>query len=359
MRVIRGSVGKNNDIEYETQISHEGGLPPLRSDHTYSDFKELNDKLLAAFVKDKTYYAASVSSEFPRNHSSLLGLSETQLSERSRMLDTWFRDLCSSYRSLRDAERQLVRSFLVFDMTNPADIAVQDKLAQGFVEANRSTVTGELGAATVALKAAKPDEFETKSEGGKRRASMLAFANPNDTQSENGAIDPRVQVVQSSQLSNKLNTDPRLPNRAIRRASSYDPTHSGTMMNIANSGPTPLMRAHSNGDSPAGYSPPSANPAAAKRRTSYVVSVPNADAPKWNPVAKDLPPIDDNSMASHESSSRHGGIERPMLLSDAKSSTDKGDNYSDDQRESGLEEKLLRIGMSDNKKKSTGCCTIM
>lgn len=356
VRVIRGSVGRNNDIEYETQISHENG-PPLRSDHTYHDFKVLNDKLLAAFAKDKTYYAASVSSEFPKNHSTLLGLSESQLSERSRVLDTWFRDLCSSYRGLRDAERHMVREFLVFDMTSSADIAVQDKLAQGFVEANRSAVTGELGAAATALIEAKPEEYETKSEGGKRRASMLAFASPNSDPKSDGSIDARIQAVQNSQLSTKLNTDPKLPNRAIRRSSSYD---TGSSVPVSNSSPYPLMRAHSNGDSPHSNNSPAIT-AIPKRRTSYHVSVPNADAPKWNPMSKELTPIDDNSIATHESISNHhhSVMERPMLLSDAKTSADRTDVYSDDPRDSGIEEKLLKIGMSDKKKKSTGCCSIM
>lgn len=360
VRVVRGSVGKNNEIEYETQIIHEPGLSPLRSDHTYSDFKELNDKLLHAFAKDKSYYAASVSSEFPRNHSTMLGLSETQLSERSRMLDTWFRDLCSSYRHLRDAERALFREFLVFDMTSKIDIAVQEKLTLGFVEANRSAVVGELSPAATALITSKPEEYDTKSEGGRRRASMLAFSNTNssgnETKSEPG-MDSRITAVQGSQLSTKLNTEAKLPNRAIRRASSYAQPGSAPMM--SSPGGTPLMRAHSNGDSPA---EPTSPPAVPKRRASYVVKVPNADAPKWNPVSKDLPPFAEQS-GSNQDSRTLRDIERPMLLSDAKSSTDRGDNFSDDQRESGLEEKLLRIGMSDNdknkKKAGAGCCIIL
>lgn len=351
VRVIRGAVGKNNEIEYETQIIYGVGERPLRSDHTYHDFKELNDKLLSAFTKDKSYYAASVSSEFPPNHSSILGLSETQLSERSRLLDTWFRDLCSSYRSLRDRERQLVREFLVFDMTNPVDIGVQDKLAQGFVEANRSAVVGELGAAATALISSKPEEYETKSEGGRRRKSMLAFQNSSsfgDTKSENGVVDPRVLAIQGSQLSQKFSAEPKLPNRAIRRASSYDPNHTTVPLN---SSPTPLMRAHSNGD------PPGGSATKPKRRTSYAVTVPNADAPKWNPMTKDLPPLDDDSVAILVSSNRsHKNIERPMQLSSSlrENSDDMGSVGS------GLEEKLLRIGMSDSnkRKKSADCCII-
>ena len=89
--------------------------------------------------------------------------------------------------------------------------------------------------------------------------------------------------------------------------------------------------------------------------------MPNADAPKWNPVSKDMPPVEEQSGSLQDSRTLRG-IERPMLLSDAKSSTDRSDTFSDDQRESGLEEKLLRIGMSDNdkkKKSGAGCCTIL
>lgn len=276
------------------------------------------------------------------------------------MLDVWFRDLCSSYRSLRDAERQLVREFLVFDMTSRVDIAVQDRLALGFVEANRSAVVGELGAAAAALKFANPEEFETKSEGGRRRASMLSLGGAasntlNETQSEN-AVDSRIIAVQGSQLSNKLNTETRLPNRSLRRASSYDTGfNSSTAPSSPSQGGTPLIRAYSNGDSPAtGVSPTKNTP---KRRTSYAVSVPNAEVPKYM-APKDMPPIDDSNESSSSMSGPKSG-ERPMLLSSAKESTDRSESFSDDNRESGLEEKLLKIGMSGkSKKKSGGCCVI-
>ena len=260
------------------------------------------------------------------------------------MLDTWFRDLCSSYRSLRDKEKKLVRTFLNFDMKSPLDIAVQDRLALGFVEANRSAVVGELSAAATALIQSKPAEYETKSEGGRRRASMMAFsaANINNADSKSEPqMDSRMLAIQGSQLSQKFNTETKLPNRAIRRASSYD------VSSLKTPGGAPLMRAHSNGDTPADATPVASAP---KRRLSYSVSVPNAEVAKFSaPI--DLPPIEDTSVIADS-------IDRPTQATVRNTLLEV---ESDEGRESSmLEEKLLRIGMkksSSNQK--SGCCTIL
>jgi hypothetical protein len=288
---------------------------------------------------------------------------------RSRMLDTWFRDLCSSYRGLREAERALVREFLVLNTKNGVEAAVQERLALGFVEANRGAVVGNLSPAATALVTANPAEYETKSEGGKRRASMLAFSTPSAAMAgaDESPVDARISAVSSSQLSTKLNTETKLPNRAMRRASSYDQGGSGAAFAVSSPGGTPLTRAQSSGEplteglaggAQAVSPPPSSTP---KRRTSYAVSVPNAEAPKYT-APKDLPPIDDGSVASTQPSS--GGKLKPLYTSGSDGySAERTNDFSADQRESsggtGLEEKLLKIGMSGSgKKKKTGCCMI-
>ncbi len=70
-------------LKSQIQISHLNGHS-LNCDRTYSEFKQLNDQINAAFANDKSYSAASVSAEFPPEHSGILsfGISETQLSER-------------------------------------------------------------------------------------------------------------------------------------------------------------------------------------------------------------------------------------------------------------------------------------
>jgi hypothetical protein len=261
-------------------------------------------------------------------------------------------------------------------MSNSVDIAIQDRLALGFVEANRGANVGVLGAAATALITSRPEEYETKSEGGKRRVSMLAFSGSHshsgsklgggsDVKSES-AMDIRAAAVQSSQLSTKFNADTKLPNRAIRRASSYshgpsDPPPTSTSSPLNSGTPSPLVRAQSHGDSPVG-SPPPAPPASAgskpKRRTSYAVTVPNAEVlvPKFN-VPKELPPVDD---APPRGGKHHHHEGRPMLLSDARESTDTGNDtsFSEEQKEgSNLDEKLLKIGMNSNKKEKS-CCLI-
>lgn len=66
----------------------------------------------------------------------MLPLNDTELSERTRMLDAWFRDVCYYYRHMPATARLLIRQFLNFDMSAEKDILVQDQLAWGVIEVN-------------------------------------------------------------------------------------------------------------------------------------------------------------------------------------------------------------------------------
>ena len=61
---------------------------------------------------------------------------------RTRMLDGWTKDLLSSYQYMNDKERSLVRTFLNLDLSLSKDIYLQDKLANGMVEAPRAATSG-------------------------------------------------------------------------------------------------------------------------------------------------------------------------------------------------------------------------
>jgi hypothetical protein len=61
---------------------------------------------------------------------------------RTRMLDAWTKDLISSYQYMNDKERILVRSFLNLDLSVQKDIYLQDKMANGMVEAPRASAAG-------------------------------------------------------------------------------------------------------------------------------------------------------------------------------------------------------------------------
>ena len=65
-------------------------------------------------------------------------LNDTDLSERTRMLDHWFRDVCFNYRRFPPVAKAVLRDFLRFDMSDQNHIYIQDQLAWGMVEAPRS-----------------------------------------------------------------------------------------------------------------------------------------------------------------------------------------------------------------------------
>lgn len=63
-----------------------------------------------------------------------LSLNDSELSERTRGLDAWFREVCVNYRNMPSNARQIIRQFLNFDMSQAKDIFFQDQLAWGVIE---------------------------------------------------------------------------------------------------------------------------------------------------------------------------------------------------------------------------------
>jgi hypothetical protein len=83
---------------------------------------------------------------------------------RTRMLDSWFRDVCYYYKNFPNAARQEIREFLKFDMSQPNDIFFQDQLAWGTIESNKKTHTPVLIIQQSVLDNMSPelqDEIET------------------------------------------------------------------------------------------------------------------------------------------------------------------------------------------------------
>jgi len=109
--------------------------PVSAADYEYGDPAACKPSAAAPYEN----FMDSISASFPLGMKTLLGLSlsDSDLSERTRRLDAWLRDLCYNYRSLPAGAKQLVRDFLQFDMSRPMDIFIQDQLAWGLIEAPR------------------------------------------------------------------------------------------------------------------------------------------------------------------------------------------------------------------------------
>jgi Tfp pilus assembly protein PilP len=116
---LRDPNSKQTESNESQSDSNPNGLP--RAGSPYEDFLEI------------------ITAPFPFGLKSYLGISlnDTDLSMRTRMLDTWIRDICYNYRHFPPSAKQLVRDFLHFDMSVQKDIFVQDQLAWGLIEAPR------------------------------------------------------------------------------------------------------------------------------------------------------------------------------------------------------------------------------
>mmetsp|Transcript_16901 Transcript_16901/g.25474 ORF Transcript_16901/g.25474 Transcript_16901/m.25474 type:complete len:604 (+) Transcript_16901:106-1917(+) len=136
VRVIRGGERSRGHPEYEIQLVYNPEKRPYTAAHVFSDFVDLKAEIEAA-------KGVGVGAPFPTVHvkSSLgMSLTEDQHAERTRMLDAWVKDLISSYQYMNDKERMHVRSFLNLDLSLQKDIYLQDKMANGMVEAPRAAM---------------------------------------------------------------------------------------------------------------------------------------------------------------------------------------------------------------------------
>jgi hypothetical protein len=78
-----------------------------------------------------------VDAPFPHK-TTWFALTDSELSERTRSLDAWLREICMQYRHMPAAAKAAVRTFLNFDMSRQKDIFVQDQLAWGAIDAPSS-----------------------------------------------------------------------------------------------------------------------------------------------------------------------------------------------------------------------------
>eukprot|EP00600_Ochromonadales_sp_CCMP1393_P008993 CAMPEP_0174965524 /NCGR_PEP_ID=MMETSP0004_2-20121128/6480_1 /TAXON_ID=420556 /ORGANISM="Ochromonas sp., Strain CCMP1393" /LENGTH=497 /DNA_ID=CAMNT_0016214363 /DNA_START=227 /DNA_END=1720 /DNA_ORIENTATION=- len=132
-----------------------------RTFHRYSEFKQLwkelndiNDSYTKVIleggdtVQQYSFSAAPyanfinlITSPFPASPmKSYLGmtLNDSELSERTRMLDAWFRDVCYYYRDMPLNARTAVIQFLNFDLKANKDVLMQDQLKWGRIEQQKS-----------------------------------------------------------------------------------------------------------------------------------------------------------------------------------------------------------------------------
>jgi hypothetical protein len=145
------------DISFRI-VNHATGKAVLyRTMQRYNNFKALYDSLndlsgrnssdgsglapgeevdaaVAARVFSNKGFMHLVSAPFPLK-TTWFALTDSELSERTRSLDAWLRDICIHYRTMPAAAKAAVRTFLNFDMSRQKDIFVQDQLAWGAIDA--------------------------------------------------------------------------------------------------------------------------------------------------------------------------------------------------------------------------------
>jgi hypothetical protein len=290
------------------------------------------------------------------------------------MLDAWLRDVCSTYGSLRDRERQAVREFLKLDMSDPVCIEIQDRMVRGLVEANRGVAGGNINPSAflgqqvedimhetpfeaAAIAASKVDSASPGSAKSPVRRSSVKVTEGSTTSQENQFLktrsasvrvpeQERLDVIRGSLLSNKINTETSLPNRAIRRASSYQVGSTSTTDS------SPL--------SPTSASSPSGNAPSQRKKRSYVVTVPDSNLHIMMPK-RELSTINDEDAADIISASSKGPRAQEVSKLPAFAVGEGSTRSRSDSNSSNLEEKLLHIGSKRNAgstSKQGGCCCV-
>lgn len=148
--------------------------PPHCAVHIFDEYVELYQAI----------NSVGMTAPFPQSHAkSALGiaLTEEQQSERcdsfcsvifnafrTRQLDAWTKELLATYQSMGDKHRAAVRQFLKLDLSATRDIQIQDKLANGLVEAPRAALAAASQGAA-ALKHPPSDSIftDTSSQSGR------------------------------------------------------------------------------------------------------------------------------------------------------------------------------------------------
>ena len=129
------AITSSNAQSYHVKFDHSCVPFNIR----YDAFRQLAEDLA---IPGKTPASASFSalSKFPPKTSAIFGCTEQELSERTRLLDRWLREVCSCYKLMGDRNRLLVRNFLCFDMSNDLEIYLQDKMMNGQIEGPRAEI---------------------------------------------------------------------------------------------------------------------------------------------------------------------------------------------------------------------------
>ncbi len=167
IEVQRGQVMKANVLVYDIILritSKKYANPVIYSTfQRYNSFKNLHEKLIEISRAMSTSSDAkgglndvnfsSVTPSHGANFLELVGapfphlklktyiglkLNDSELSNRTRSLDAWLREICMQYRHMPPAAKTAVRTFLNFDMSRQKDIFVQDQLAWGAIDAPSS-----------------------------------------------------------------------------------------------------------------------------------------------------------------------------------------------------------------------------
>ena len=131
IRVQRGGVESvRGYVEYEVQIFYSDQHRPYRTIDRYDAFRQLAEDL-AQPGKTPASAAFTALSKFPPKANSLFGCTEQELSERTRLLDRWLREVCCCYKLMGDRNRLLVRNFLCFDMSNDLEVKISQTPGYG------------------------------------------------------------------------------------------------------------------------------------------------------------------------------------------------------------------------------------
>lgn len=137
IRVARGAERSKGNPEYEIYIEFNPDKKPYSTTQIFGAFDALREGIIKAD-------GVGVTAEFPESYSKSsfgLSLSEEQQAERTRLLDSWVKNIISSYQYMNDKERMLIRKFLNLELSVQKDIYIQDKMANGLVEAPRASRT--------------------------------------------------------------------------------------------------------------------------------------------------------------------------------------------------------------------------
>lgn len=123
LRVQRGGVESlRGYVEYEVQIFYSDQHRPYRTIDRYDAFRQLQEDLAMPGKTPASAAFIALSKFPPKANSFLFGCTEQELSERTRLLDRWLREVCCCYKLMGDRNRLLVRNFLCFDMSNDLEV---------------------------------------------------------------------------------------------------------------------------------------------------------------------------------------------------------------------------------------------